>query len=151
MSTISVEEYFKSDFSFSKEWEKKITTEIDIYRPDLADLRELCQRPISIDFLLTPEMIDEPLSQVHTDEEKELIQTQILQDLNETIEEIKQDQRNIRYKPFTEDVLIQEQWKESKEEYYSRRIFEQNKPCFYSISMLLIPAPRVYVASLETE
>jgi len=123
MSTVSVEEYFNSDFSFSKKWDDDHSTELDIYRPIIADLRELCKKPISIDFLLTPETIDDSLGKVHSVEEKELIQTQILQDLDEAIEEAKLDRKNIRYKPITDDILILQQWEENKEEYYNYRIY----------------------------
>jgi len=124
LSTISVEEYFNYDFSFSKDWDNNITTEIDICRPDQADLRELCEKPTSIGFFPTPDSLDESVPPPHSDDEKELIQTQILQDLNEAIDEAKEDRKNIRYKPITDDILIIQQWEENKEEYRKVRIYQ---------------------------
>jgi len=124
MSIVSFDEYYDHDFSFMRNWDNKITTEIAIYNSDIADLRELCQKPTCIDFLLVPDNVDDSLGEVHSVEEKELIQTQILQDLDETIEEVKADRKNIRYKPITDDILIIQQWEENKEEYYTKRIYE---------------------------
>lgn len=112
------------DDSFSKNWDEKICMEIQVYDPDLAQLRSYIDKPYTIDLALTPPEISEPLDVTVTDPpQDDKIRTGILEDLNQVCNDAKADRNSVKYPPITDDPTVKNNFDENRDNYYEIRLY----------------------------
>ncbi len=111
------------DDSFSKEVDRKISTEILPYSPLIAHLRSLREQEVTIEMALTPEKVEDAIGE-SSGKKSNLIETGILDSIVKCLKEADADRKSVRYPPITDDFVVKQNYDDNKDDYYSSRLYQ---------------------------